>query len=309
MEQITFYELAKTIIQEEKRPLSLEEIWSIAVQKGYDLKIGTKGKTPWASIGARIYVDMRDNKNSPFIKASSRPTKFYLRNLLKEKKVEDFSTEELETEHILSKVTYTERELHPFLTYFASSYLKATTKTINHSSSTRKEFGEWVHPDLVGWYFPIEDWENEVFELSSEIGNNSIKLYAFELKKTLKFANLREAFFQTVSNSSWANEGYLVAAEISKDEDFQQELKRLSTAFGIGVIKLEIEDPDSSEILYPAKNKENLDWETINKLMMNADFKGFIKRLKNDIVSKEIRKEKYDKVLTREQLLKTLSKE
>lgn len=309
MGEFSFYELAKLVIEEEKRPLSVEEMWSIAIQKGHDLKVGTKSKTPWTSISARIYVDMRDNKNSPFIKASSHPIKFYLKSLLKEKKVEDFSHEELESENIPSKSTYSEKDLHPFLTYFASSYLKAFTKTINHSSSSRKEFGEWVHPDIAGWFFPIEDWDNEVYELSSKVGNNAIKLYSFELKKSLTFSNLREAFFQTVSNSSWANEGYLVSAEISKDEDFQQELKRLSTAFGIGVIKLELEDPDSTEIIYPAKSKENIDWETINKLTtMNPDFKEFIKRLKGDIISKEIRKEKYDKIFSREQLIKTLNK-
>lgn len=307
MEKLTFYELAKLVLMEERRPLSVEEIWNLAVQKGYDQKIGTKGKTPWASIGALIYVDMRDN-NSPFIKVSSRPTKFYLKPLQKEKKVEEFSIEELESEIIQTKLTFSEKDLHPFLTYFASSYMKVFTKTINHSTSSKKEFGEWVHPDLVGWFFPIEEWDNEVYELSNRIGNNTIKLYSFELKKSLSFSNLREAFFQAVSNSSWANEGFLVAAEISKDDDFHQELKRLSTSFGIGVISLDVEDPDSSEIIYPAKSKDSLDWETVNKLTMNSDFKEFIKRMKKDILNKEIIKERYDKILSREQLINSVSK-
>jgi hypothetical protein len=33
------------------------------------------------------------------------------------------------------------------------------------------------------------------------------------MKKELNFSNLRESYFQAVSNSSWANEGYLVTAE------------------------------------------------------------------------------------------------
>jgi hypothetical protein len=309
MEQLSFYELAIKIIEEEKRPLSAEEIWNVAVKNGYDQRIKSRGKTPWASIGALIYVDIRDNKKTPFIKATTRPTKFYLKSLQSGKGINEFSSEELETEIIDTKISYNEKDLHAFLTYFASSYLKVFTKTINHSTSTKKEFGEWVHPDLVGWFFPIENWDNEVFELSSKIGNSSIKLYSFELKKYLTFSNLREAFFQAVSNSSWANEGYLVAAEISKDEDFQQELKRLSTAFGIGIIKIDLEDPDATEIIYSAKGRETLDWETINKLTMNSDFQEFVKRLKNDIVSKEIRREKYDKILSREQLLQTINRQ
>ena len=73
----------------------------------------------------------------------------------------------------------------------------------------------------------------------SGFGNASIKIYSFELKRKVMLSNLREVFFQTVSNSSWANESYLVTAELSNDEDLMIELKRLSTSFGIGVIKLD----------------------------------------------------------------------
>ena len=306
---LTFYDLALKIIEEEKRPLSAAEIWDLAVKKGYDTEVSSKGKTPWQSIGSLIYVDIRDNRKSKFIKASTRPTKFYLKSLIKEKGIGEFTEEELSVDIEQRQVNYSEKDIHPFLVYFASSYFKAFAKTINHSTSTKKEFGEWVHPDIVACYFPIEDWNNEVYELSEKLGDNPVKLYSFELKKTLTFSNLRESFFQAVSNSSWANEGYLVASEISKDDDFIIELKRLSTSFGIGIIKIEIDDPDSSEILFPAKNKNNLDWDTINKLTMNSDFKEFIKRLKNDLVSKEIRKEKFDKVLTKEGLIKRISAE
>ncbi|MCR4081861.1 hypothetical protein [Providencia stuartii] len=35
-------------------------------------------------------------------------------------------------------------------------------------------------------------------------------------------SNVREVFFQTLSNSSWANVGYLVAAEITGDETLKE---------------------------------------------------------------------------------------
>ena len=160
---------------------------------------------------------------------------------------------------------------------------------------------------MVGCYFPIGEWEPEVIEFSSTMGSCPLKLFSFELKKALNFGNLREAFFQTVSNSSWAHESYLVAAEISTDEDFRAELRRLSTSFGVGVIRLDVADPDASEILFPPQTREYLDWETINKLStMNPDFRDFLKRVKTDISSKEIRKEKYDKVLEVEELINTI---
>lgn len=106
-----------------------------------------------------------------------------------------------------------------------------------------------------------------------------------------------------MSNSSWANESYLVASEISQNQDFLSELSRLSSSFGVGVIQLDIEDPNSSTVMFPAQTRENLDWETINKLtVMNKDFLQFVKRVRIDLKSNEIRKEKYDKILEEEKL-------
>lgn len=303
----TFLELAEKILEEEKKPMSTEEIWQAAKLKGYDMNVGTEGKTPWRSIGAQIYVNIRDKKDSPFIKVGSRPRRFYLRSLTKEGEDLEAIAEQV-TALPPRKHEYFEKDLHPFLAYYGYYYLSAYLKTIHHSKSEKKEFGEWVHPDMVGCYFPLDEWKSEVFELSSTIGNIAIKLYSFEIKRELTFSKLRESFFQTVSNSSWANEGYLVASEISNDEEFLDELKRLSSSFGIGVIRIDVEDPDSTEILFPAKNKEYLDWDMINKLTINPDFIDFLKRIKTDISSKEIRKEKYDKILEKEELIKLVKK-
>lgn len=74
------------------------------------------------------------------------------------------------------------------------------------------------------------------------------------------------------------------------------------------MIRINTEEPDSSEILFPAKISGNLDWDTINKLTMNSDFRDFLKRIKVDISSKEIRKEKYDKICNQDELLKIIKK-
>lgn len=207
------------------------------------------------------------------------------------------------------KFEFLEKDLHPVMVYYGFLYLKAYLKTINHSKSDKKGFGEWVHPDIVGCYFPFRDWEGEVVEVSTLMGNTAVKLYSFELKRELSITNIRESFFQAVSNSSWANEGYLVAANIDTDEDFMTELKRLSTAFGIGVIQLDIDDPDSCDILLPAKTKDIVDWDTVNKLSsINPDFRDFLKRIRIDMTSREVRKEMYDTVLNKDDLLKSISK-
>lgn len=67
------------------------------------------------------------------------------------------------------------------------------------------------------------------------------KVFSFEMKQKLDLGNLRSEYFQAVSNSSWANEGYLVAPIITtENEDFMSELTLLNNSFGIGVIKLNI---------------------------------------------------------------------
>ena len=212
---MTFLELAERVLREEKRPLTANEIWTLATEKGYDKQLNSEGKTPWATLGAQIYVNAKDNPKSPFAQTDSRPKKFYLKSQASQLDLSDTAISKEPTVVKKKRFDFLEKDLHPYLTYYAYYHLHCYTKTINHSQSSKKEFGEWVHPDIVGCYFPLDDWKQEVYELSSSIGNISIRLLSFELKRELSFGNLRESFFQTVSNSSWANESYLVAGEVS----------------------------------------------------------------------------------------------
>lgn len=289
-----FLELAELILKEEKKPLTANEIWNIAIKKGYEKQLNTQGKTPWATLGALMYVNCKDNPKSVFKKTDSRPKKFYLKSMERTIDLNDKSIPDDMVSVKKKKFEYLEKDLHKALAYYAYYHLHCYTKTINHSISSKKEFGEWVHPDMVGCHFALEDWKKEVYDFSGALGVRAIDLFSFELKRELNFGNLRESFFQCVSNSSWANNSYLVAARVSENEDFLDELTRLSTSFGIGVIELNFDDPHSSEIIIPAKYKKNLDFETINKLAMNDDFKEFIETVKIDISSKKIHKKEYN---------------
>jgi len=323
---MTFDELILKVLEEAKQPLSSEEIWNFAIQKGYDKEVGSKGKTPPATIGALIYKLIKETPNYPVIKVGYRPTKFCLvqyehlidKSNLKENPKDkktpnnkvikvDNDTESQILEISDKKVIFLEKDLHPYLNYYARLYMKCYCKTIRQSVSDKKEYGEWVHPDMVGCYFSLSDLEPDVFDLTKSLGSIGIKLLSFELKRELNFRNLRSAFFQCVSNSTWANESYLVAAKLSDDEEFIDELKRLCTSFGIGVIRLDLLNPNASDIVYSAKFKENLDWDMVNKLSrMNKDFKTFLERVNKDLASKEIIEERYDKFLSDDELVKAL---
>jgi hypothetical protein len=278
------------------------EIWNYVIDKKYNALVNVTGKTPWQTINAQIYVDMRDNENSKFLKVGKHPTKFFLKDF----NITDENIKSLPQEIKLNKQKYNERDLHKVLTYYAYTFMHLYTKTIYHEKSKRKEKGanEWLHPDIVGYYFPLKDWEKQVLDFSANTGSTPVRLYSFEMKKELDFANIRAAFFQAVSNSSWANEGYLVASNISEDMEFLDEIKRLSASFGIGIIKIDINSPDDSKIIFPAKYKSELDWDTINKICdENPDFQEFLSDINASIVSKKIYNAAYDKVYALEELI------
>jgi len=80
---MNFLQLAEKVIREERRPLTLVEIWDIG--KKYK---DTKGKTPWITIGAQIHSDIRYNEKTIFEKIESNPIRFYL-NTLPKGEIED----------------------------------------------------------------------------------------------------------------------------------------------------------------------------------------------------------------------------
>lgn len=301
----SFFDLAKDVLSISEKPLTYQEIWEIGKGKGFAEKIQTAGLTPWQTLGARLYVEVRDNEESIFIKVGKRPARFFLKSRAAEIKSDTISS--IEKEEFVKtekKTSFNERALHPLLTYFVYANpafnrgKSIFTKTIYHEKSTKSGYNEWIHPDIVGFYLPLEDWRPSVIEFNRLSDNDSLKLFSFELKKSLNKANYREAYFQAVSNSSWAHEGWLAAPNILQDDDFLSELERLASSFGIGIIQLNLEDIDSSKILYPAKSKASLDWETINKLCeQNPDFNKFLEDVKIDFESKRIHKTEYDEVL------------
>ncbi len=161
-----------------------------------------------------------------------------------------------------------------------------------------------MHPDIVGVYYPFYDYSENVLKLF-KISETPYKLFSFELKKELNYRNLREYYFQAVSNSSWSNEGYLVALKI--DNSIYDELRRLNNSFGIGIIKLNPKNIFQSEILFSAREHKNLDWDTIDRLAVeNEDFISFIEDLYLDTQANKIRG-KYDKTFDTEAETETYS--
>lgn len=296
----SFLDLAKEVLEHENIPLSVEEMWEVGNRNGLLDKLSSSGKTPIRTLSARLYVDIKNNINSIFIQVSKRPAKFFLKDHTAG--VQEYEERQEQKE---KKLKFSERDLHILLSSFVNSdeHFKCTTKTIYHEVSKREKSGKnkWLHPDIVGVHFPFESYTENTLKLFDILKVNPYKLYSFEMKTSINLSNLREYFFQAVSNSSWAHEGYLVALQIAEDPELIDEIRRLNNAFGIGIIRLDAKHFMQSEILFSAKEREVLDWDTINRLVdSNSDFRKFLEDLMEDIKIGKI-KSKYDNVYIEEE--------
>jgi len=312
MAKTTFWDVIERTIEKTGTPLSAKEIWDKANELGTIGDFTTTGKTPWATIGAYCYTDINNSaENSIIIQTNERPAQFFLRRLTDKvdiQKVQRQKDTELAKKEKIENKKFHERDLHSILVAYAygDTHFKANLKTIYHENSSKVTKGqnEWLHPDLVGVYFPFRDYKAETLEIQNHLSITSIKLFSFELKISLNFGNLRQSYFQAVSNSSWANEGYLVALNIDDDPTFKDEVRRLNNAFGIGIIKLNPENVFESEILFPSNINQEIDWDTVNRLANeNSDFSDFLKLITEDCKLGKV-KSQYDKVLKLEELTK-----
>ena len=284
---MTIKEAVLKSLDEIKQLATYMDVYNYIIENNY--YSFTKGKTPSQTVNSVIGAFVRDGDTRvKRIKESGTYYYFLTKN------EQNISIDDLagRTEVPISKTlkseknkTYEERDLHILL----SSYLKNLgiySKTIFHEQSNNKDNNQiWTHPDMVGIRF---------LNLQTKIGQNflkainrvdTFKISSYEIKKEINNdSELKKAFFQAVSNSSWANYGYLVAFEFS--DSLTEEIERLNQSFGIGVIKLNV-NPYQSKMLYQPKYHD-LDFKTIDKLCnMNKEFANFIEQIEKLMTAEE----------------------
>ncbi len=282
-----YRELAKKVLEQAEGPLSVKEIFEKACEMGLD-KECNRGKILPHSLGSTL---SQDKKQFYVINREEEPFRYWLKSREREFPPQETSNAEDDEQSECSgtakkqKNSFHERDLHPLLVKFLSEDLnfKLLCKTIRHGECKKGKGGQnkWNYPDIVGVYFPYNKYKGETLKFLHHTGQEKHKLFSFELKKELSFSNLKESYFQAVSNSTWANEGYLVVKNIK--EDVLDELRRFSQSFGIGVIKMESEI-SNSKILLPAKERE-IDIPTLNMLVEQSpgDFKPFMEKINKQI--------------------------
>ncbi len=288
-------------------PIKVTEIYDKAKELFEKGKIESMfdcgGETPHQSVSAPIYKALKKGEELPFFKVQENPALIALKGTAKELglNAQKPSAPSVKIAH--------ERDLHPFLTYMAinNENLKCYTKTIFHEESSKSPKGmdRWLYPDMVGVRFLHAEWSNEnLIAFSKKFDTLPVKLVSFELKKEISVHNCRECYFQAISNSSWANEGYLVGRHIdTHNPQLMDLLKRLHASFGIGVIDLRT-DEDKSAILLNAKYKEKIDYTVASELSAkNEKFSGFLKSVVDyDPNHPQRYKDEFDEVKKKEEL-------
>lgn len=239
-------------------------------------KTGIKTETDLIN---KLVAEISRQKNTILKKDSNikitadRPRKFYYST-----KTDEEEIEEIESKSKNKSPENTEHDLYKLLCQylFEQDIFPKRINELTSSNTKGRNGNKWLHPDIVGVKNLSKDWVKEVIDCIDKHSFDKTALYSYEVKIKINLSNVREVFFQTVSNSSWANYSYLVAKEI--DEKALDELLILCDRHKIGVINLDEENPSESQILIQAIKKETLDWNMINRLVKeNKDFKKYIR--------------------------------
>lgn len=289
---MTFVELAEKVLRETEIPMRAAEIWDYACQNGYNQYTSKKGKTPFATLGARVYVDVKNNPDyTKFVRLDKGL--FGLKEYLNKQAYQDYlgadNDDCINDNDSIQRDTILEKEMHaPLVNYLARD--EVYSKTIDATKVSQKQpagMMKWGTPDIVGVSFR-KDLRKEVRAFCETASIPTVEIYAYELKRELTYSSLTKYFFQAVSNSTWANEAWLVYKDCealeNKDPMFEEELSRLNQAFGVGILKLDIDNIHDSKIIFPAIKQNNLNLTTLNKLCANIDFEDFLKSV-TEIIS------------------------
>lgn len=275
---MTIKEAILKSLEELKKPSTYLEVYNHIMSQSYYPHFEKKD-TPENTVSSQIGDFIR--KADTRVKRIKLPSGSYGYYLAKDEQLIGIDILTGTTESNLIKTsteekTYDERDLHRLLATYLKSH-NIDSKTIYHEkTSVKKDRNQkWVHPDMVGIAFlKLENSNSQALQWRVS-RNATFKLNSYEIKKEINTDyELKEAFFQAVSNSSWSNHGFLVAFYFN--ESLYDEMKRLSLAFGIGIIQLK-SNPYESQLLFPSSYKK-LDFKTIDKLCkINPEFEQFVK--------------------------------
>ncbi len=76
----TILDFAYDVLKISERPLTFQEIWEQGKDTSFVGKLSSTGKTPWSTLGARLFVEVRDKPgDTRFLKVGKNPARFFLK--------------------------------------------------------------------------------------------------------------------------------------------------------------------------------------------------------------------------------------
>lgn len=289
-EKLTARQIAELVIATYPEACAAKKARSRSIESDADLL---------RQITAEIGAHHRDllHKHPELKTTEGRPRKYYYSLRSDSDEVAAVEREGATSVTDASTLKIDEHALYPMLSQYLWDEFRVFSKRIDEKKSSNKRGpngNRWLYPDVVGMEDLGAEWHREVRDCVTLRSDKRTKLWSFEAKLLINRSNARERFFQAVSNSSWANFGYLVAAEI-EGQDTLKELRMLFAAHGIGLIKLDTENPADSQVLIPARERDEIDWDMANRLATeNKDFLGFVKLVKQFYQTGEARPADWD---------------
>ncbi|MGB3457516.1 MAG: hypothetical protein WBA35_14245 [Litorimonas sp.] len=214
-----------------------------------------------------------------------RPREYYFATASDEEEAEAVRVEpavrSVETTQECQK-SFTEHDLYPVLGAFAFEEFDCYAMRIDEKRSANRSgsgANQRLYPDVVGMVNLMKGWHRETSELAKAASAERVRFFSFEVKKHINRSNVRKCVFQTVSNSTWANFAYLVAASV--DEAASAELRLLCSSHGIGFIRLDPKDASESQVLIPATLRGQVEWNALDRLTAeNRDAQQYVENVR-----------------------------
>jgi hypothetical protein len=158
---MTLLQMAEKVLKEEKRALTVWDIWQAAKKRGYDKLVDSKGNLPFDSLGGLIHADIRNNPSSIFVALGESPTRFILKsqmeNIQPGKQVHMLEN----IDYVLDDFTHitdviaTKGSIGTILSY--QEYIAHTDESARRNGYFVPEHHrEWVHSGMrAGTHYPI----------------------------------------------------------------------------------------------------------------------------------------------------------
>jgi hypothetical protein len=215
MDSIGFLELAARVLEHERAPMSPDQIWKKAVELNWDKLVSSKGLTPWATLGAQLYVHVNRGKGQ-FGKQPGRKGKFFLLGGSREPPEPSLAppAERPPNEAAFYK---------PFANWLVQ--MKECTKAIPLGGN--RFGGRWGTPDVIG---KRESKGSDIIKAPTEIVSAEVKVDS---------SALITAFGQACSYKLFSHKSYLVVPKNSPQDDMSK-LDALCQIFGIGLVLFDI---------------------------------------------------------------------